>query len=160
VRVSDLYTRRIATGKLPTSNLASWEPVMFDDLATNPNVAAICFGNSNGDATYLQRAHGRIELGIADGSRDCAAIEWPANLTGQVSREHPIRSYRYDPRVRPYYTTAVRNRSPAWTDVYFWFGDVGSASETGTGYTRPIYAAGGEAKVIGVLTIDVTLSAI
>ena len=160
VRVSDLYTRRIIKGELSTTQFAGWEPVMFDDLATNPNVASICFGNANGDATYLQRAHGRIELGISDGSRDCAAIEWPADLTGLVAREHPIRNYRYDPRVRPYYKTAVKNRKPAWTSVYFWFGDAGSASETGTGYTRPIYAPGSDGKLIGVLTIDVTLSAI
>ena len=60
---------------------------MFDDLATNPNVASICFGNPRGDAIYLQRAHGRLEYGIADGAKDCAAIEWPVDATGKVQRD-------------------------------------------------------------------------
>ena len=158
VRVSDLYTRRIATG-LSTTNLASWERTMFDDLLTSPNVASICFGNPNGDAVYLQRAHGRLEFGIADGGHDCDAIEWPADASGHVDRANPIRKYRYDPRVRPWYTAAMSRAEPAWTPVYFWFGDVGSEAETGTGYTRAVRAADGS-QLLGALTIDVTLSAI
>ncbi|MEA2735271.1 MAG: phosphoserine phosphatase RsbU/P [Humisphaera sp.] len=157
VRISDLYTRRIATGKLSSSELATWQPAMFDDLATNPNVASICFGNPQGDAVYLQRAHGRIEYGIADGAKDCAAVEWPVDAAGQVQTDTVLRAYKYDPRVRPWYKTALRNTTPAWTDVYFWFGEAGSESETGTGYTR---AVRDKDNVVGVLTVDVTLSAI
>jgi sigma-B regulation protein RsbU (phosphoserine phosphatase) len=157
VRVSDLYTRRIATAKLSSMELAGWEQVMFDDLATNPNVASICFGNPRGDAVYLQRAHGRLEYGISDGSNDCAAIEWVVSPTGQVQRDKVIREYKYDPRTRPWYKTALHNTTPAWTEVYFWFGEVGSESETGTGYTRAIRDGD---DVVGVLTVDVTLSAI
>lgn len=158
VRVSDLYTRRILAGTLSTTDMASWERPMFDDLVTSQNVASICFGTPTGDATYLQQAHGRLELGISDGDNDCAAIEWPADASGKVDRQNPIRRYRYDPRLRPWYTAALQNDEPAWTDVYFWFGDVGSESETGTGYTRAI--RDGSGKLLGVLTIDVTLSAI
>src|SRR5262249_23736923 len=150
---------RILTGRLSTTDLASWEPVMFEDLATNRNVASICFGSPAGDATYLQHAHDRLELGIASGARDCAAIEWPADSTGRVDRHHPSRQYRYDPRARPWYTSALASPGPTWTPVYFWFGDVGSGLDTGTGYTRAIYRSssgrnGGE-DLIGVLTIDV-----
>jgi sigma-B regulation protein RsbU (phosphoserine phosphatase) len=157
VRLSDLYARRVSTGKLSTTDLKSWEQPMFDDLATTPNVASICFGTPKGDATYLQRAHGRLELGIGSGSYDGAAIEWTADAAGYVNRDNPIRQYRYDPRARPWYKTALNSTGPTWTDVYFWFGEVGSESETGTGYTRAI--RNGD-EVIGVLTIDVTLSAI
>ena len=158
VRVSDLYTRRIATGKLSPTDLATWEQVMFDDLATNPNVASICFGNPRGDAVYLQRAHNRVEYGIADGSRDCDALEWPVDASGHVQRDKVIRQYTYDPRGRPWYKTALRNATATWTDVYFWFGEVGGESETGTGYTRAVHD--GDNNVVGVLTVDVTLSAI
>ena len=158
VRVSDLYTRRILAGTLSTTDMTSWERPMFDDLITSQNVASICFGTPGGDATYLQQVHGRLELGIADGDKDCAAIEWPADAAGNVDRKHPIRQYRYDPRVRPWYTAALRNDEPAWTEVYFWFGDVGSESETGTGYTRAVRDASG--RLLGVLTIDVIVGAI
>lgn len=170
VRVSDLYTRRMKTGRLSTTDLASWEAPMFEDLATNPDIASICFGNTGGDATYLDRTHGRLELGIAHGLQGAHAahaatqaapaincIEWPADASGKVDREHPIRRYFYDAHARPWYTTALANDHPLWTPVYFWFGDVGSDQETGAGYTRRIEKEG---TTVGVLTIDVTLSAI
>lgn len=156
-RLSNLYARRLETGKLSATDLKSWEQIMFDDLVTNPNVAAICFGNLTGDATYLQRAHGRLEVGIADGAKDCAAIEWPAHEDGRVEHDTPIREYRYDPRTRPWYTAVAHRSTPTWTPVYFWFGDAGGEMETGTGYTRPIIVDGNR---IGVLTIDVTLGAV
>jgi sigma-B regulation protein RsbU (phosphoserine phosphatase) len=177
VRVSDLYTRRIEGGRLSTSDLASWEPAMFEDLGSHPDVASICFSNTDGDATYLDRTHGRLELGIAKGLPDTNAnrsqasaapatrnandpinaIEWPADANGHVDREHPIRKYFYDARARPWYQAALRHDQPVWTPVYFWFGDVGTDQETGTGYTRLIRRNG---TAVGVLTIDVTLSAI
>src|ERR1041385_2592755 len=79
VRLSNLYARRLQTRKLSATELKTFEPAMFDDLAATPDVASICFGNPTGDAAYLQRAHGRLELGYSDGSRDCAAIEWQAS---------------------------------------------------------------------------------
>jgi sigma-B regulation protein RsbU (phosphoserine phosphatase) len=157
VRVSDLYTRRITTGKLSTTNLASWEPVMFDDLLTSPNIASICFGTPAGDATYLQRGRGRLELGLADGAKNCDALEFPADSTGRVDRTNPSRQYRYDPRARPWYVSAMEKGEPTWTPVYFWFGNAGDDQETGAGYTRTIRAGD---KLAGVLTIDVTLGAI
>jgi sigma-B regulation protein RsbU (phosphoserine phosphatase) len=158
VRVSDLYARRLATGKLSSTQLAPWEQTMFDDLMTNDNVASICFGNPNGDAIYLLHAHNQLEYGISDGSNQCAAIEWPAEPSGKVDREHPIRKYTYDPRGRPYYTAALAAAHPLWTPIYFWYGEGGSESETGTGYTRTVHAKDGS--LLGVLVIDVTLGAI
>lgn len=157
VATSDLYARRLETKKLSPTDLKSWEPTLFDDLGTSPDVASICFGNPAGDAVYLQRAHGRLELGYSDGAKDCAAIEWQAFADGSVNRAKPLREYRYDPRTRPWYQAAVTNAAPAWTPAYFWFGDAGGAMETGSGYTRPISIDG---KFAGVLTIDVTLGAV
>ncbi len=157
VRVSELYTRRIVTGKLSTTNLASWEQAMFDDLMTNDRVASICFANPNGDSVYLLRAHDRLEYGIGDGSKGCAAIEWPAEPSGKVDRDNPIRKYVYEPRQRPYYLAAMASPIPLWTPVYFWYGEGGSESETGIGYTRAI---GDGKQVLGVVVIDVTLGAI
>lgn len=157
MRLSDLYARRLEMGRLSATDLHAWQPVMFDDLLTAPDVASICFGNPSGDSVYLQRAHGRLELGYADGSRDCAAIEWRAFPDGTADTEHPLRTYRYDPRTRPWYTAAIESGQATWTPAYFWFGDAGGAMETGTGYTRQIVVKG---KLAGVLTVDVTLGAV
>jgi serine phosphatase RsbU (regulator of sigma subunit) len=158
VRVSDLYARRINMGKLSTTDLASWESMLFDDLMTNDRVASICFGNPAGDAIYLLRAHGRLEYGIGNGSTNCETLEWPAEPSGKIDREHPIRKYTYEPRQRPYYTTAIASARPVWTPVYFWYGEGGSEFVTGTGYTRAIRDVHGALR--GVVVIDVTLGAI
>src|SRR5688500_6939515 len=54
VQLSELYARRLQTGKLSPADLKSWEQVMFDDLMTSADVASICFCNPRGEATYAQ----------------------------------------------------------------------------------------------------------
>ncbi len=159
LRVSDLYQRRIEEGLLDTKNLATWERPMFHDLASFPDVASICYATLNADCTWLLHAHGRLELGLVDGNARDKAIEWPMTASGKVDREHPIRVYHYDASIRPWYRAAIAaGTSPVWTPIYFWFGPQGTASETGTGYTRTIADRNGN--VLGVLVVDVTLGAL
>jgi sigma-B regulation protein RsbU (phosphoserine phosphatase) len=158
MRVSVSYANRIARGDLNTTDLASWERAMFNDLASFPDVASICFSTPNGDCTWLLHAHGRLELGLVSGNERDKAIEYPATDDGKVDRNHPIRVYHYDATQRPWFQTAIASSQPIWTPIYFWFGPQGAASETGTGYTRSISSRDG--KLLGVLVIDVTLSAL
>ena len=160
VRISDLYALRIERGELPTSGLTAWEPTMLDDLLTAPDVASICFGNDSGDSTWLLRHAGRLEVGRADGPRESFTQEFIVNTsTGALDLDHPIRTYQYDPRKRPWYAAALASDTPVWTPIYFWFGDAGADLETGTGYARTI-ADPGTHTVRGVLVIDVTLGAL
>lgn len=158
--VSDRYALRVRDGRLPAGgDMSAWLRPMFDDLTTTPAVASICFGNDAGDATWLLRGQqAPLELGYSDGARDCAAVEWAVNpLTGAVA-ETPIRTYRYDPRTRPWYTAALGAPGPRWTPIYFWFGESGADRTTGTGYTRVVRDPAGERR--GVLVIDVTLESL
>ena len=161
VRISDLYTRRIEHGILPTrGGLQAWERPMLDDLVTSPDVASICFGNAQGDATWLLRNKGRLEVGRADGPRDNFTQEFVVDpSTGQIDTANPIRTYQYDPRGRPWYDVALRSTEPTWTPIYFWFGNAGGDLEAGSGYTRVIkdHQSG---EVAGALVIDVTLGAL
>jgi phosphoserine phosphatase RsbU/P len=157
VRISDLYARRIENKILPTNGLAAWERPMLDDLVTTPDVASICLGNAQGDATWLLRNKGRLEVGRADGSRENFAQEFVVDpSTGIADTANPIRTYQYDPRVRPWYQVALRSAEPTWTPIYFWFGSSGDDLETGSGYTRPIKSLDRK-EVVGVLVVDVTL---
>lgn len=157
VRVSDLYERRLAGGVLSTRELSGWERYMLDDLATTPTVASICFANPGGDTTWLLRAHGRLELRRVSGARIDAAQEFEVDQAGRIEPE-PIRTYRYDPRERPWYQAALAADGPVWTPVYFWFPDQGSDWVTGAGYSRAIRDPDG--RLLGVLVIDVTLGAL
>ena len=154
VRVSDLYARRIDDGLLPISDMGQWERAMLDDLVTSPRVASICFGNAEGDATWLLRGDGRMELGRVSGGRNDEAEEYEISPRGEVGKELLRKLYRFDPRERPWYPAALASESPVWTPVYFWFGQQGGAASTGTGYTRALRREG---EVVGVLVIDVSL---
>jgi sigma-B regulation protein RsbU (phosphoserine phosphatase) len=157
VRVSDLYTRRVEQGVLGAADLRAWEQFMLDDLLTTPDVASICFGNERGEATWLLRAHGRLEVGRVIQGRNDEAIEFEMLPDGST-RPDPLRVYTYDPRQRPWYAAAIESRSPTWTPVYFWFGDQGADTETGAGYTRLVESSGGHPS--GVLVVDVTLGSL
>ncbi|CAN5582216.1 hypothetical protein BH09PLA1_BH09PLA1_05030 [soil metagenome] len=158
VRVSDLYARRLAEGVLSSTDLAAWETPMFHDLAVNPDVASICFSTLDGDCTWLLHAHDRLELGMVRGSDKDHAIEFAADSDGKVDRSKPIRVYRYDATARPWFKAATASNEPGWTPIYFWFGEGGPASETGTGYTRIVRDSAGT--ILGVLVIDVTLGSL
>jgi sigma-B regulation protein RsbU (phosphoserine phosphatase) len=157
IEVSDRYALRVRDGRLPAAgDLSAWARPMFDDLVTTPNVASICFGNARGDAVWLLRGQNApLELGFSDGAKPDGAKEFPVDpATGTVGTK-PIRVYRYDPRERPWYPAALKHVGPVWTPIYFWFGETGQDRTTGTGYTRVVRDAAGEA--LGVLVIDVTL---
>src|SRR5688500_12405898 len=162
IEVSDRYALRVREGRLPVAGAdlsQSWRQQMFDDLTTTPAVASICFGNAAGDSTWLLRGQqAPLELGHSDGSRDCAAIEFAVDPNTSAVATTPIRTYRYDPRARPWYDAALRSGGPVWTPIYFWFGESGADRTTGTGYTRVVKGADG--KRLGVLVVDVTLQSL
>jgi phosphoserine phosphatase RsbU/P len=160
IEVSDRYEQRVREGRLPASGdiTRAWFQPMFDDLGTTPNVASICFGNTEGDATWLLRGQNwprEYELGFSDKAKDNGARELPVDPKTAAISTKPIRVYKYDPRERPWYATALSSVGPIWTPIYFWYGEAGYDRTTGTGYTRVVRSGAGE--ILGVLVIDVTL---
>ena len=135
MRVSDLYVRRVASNQLSTDRFDDWLQPMFNDLVTSPEIASICFANVRGDTTWLLRRSGHLEFGLVDGPAGGSATEWVVDDQGVVSTS-PLRKYTYIARERPWYITALENDQPVWTPIYFWFGDFGTETEIGTGYSR------------------------
>lgn len=154
VRVSDQYARRIERGALPTRDLTAWESTMLDDLATTPAIASICFGNANGETTWLLHNKGRLEVGRVTGPGHDEAVEYVMRLDGTIE-SRAIRRYVYDPRERPWWKVATSAAGPTWTPIYFWFGETALDGTASTGHTRVIRNAQGEME--GVLIVDVTL---
>jgi sigma-B regulation protein RsbU (phosphoserine phosphatase) len=179
VRVSDLYARRVAEGRLPTKNLEAWRMPMLEDMLSDPRVVSICFANTDGDAVWLSRFDAPVpasqpasapqpstqnaehelalEFGWSDGGTK--------NQVGTIVDEHgkeiariPERSaIKYDPSSRPYWKAALASETPVWTQIYFWYSNKGSDTEASTGYTRKVFDANG--KFAGVLVVDSTLRA-
>lgn len=155
VRVSDLYALRVDTGRLNVGQLDAWRPFIIEDLRTTPQIASICLGTSRGTATWALDRRGRIDVGSVSADKGNLAVELAVEDDNRVGTQ-PLRTYQYDPRLRPWYTTAMESDGPTWTPIYLWFDEHPSANEltTGTGYVRS-FATGG--KPGAVLVVDVSL---
>jgi sigma-B regulation protein RsbU (phosphoserine phosphatase) len=158
VRTSDRYARRLEGGVLPDPPKEAWERPMLDDLMTTPNVASICYGNAAGDATWLLRGPGRLEIGRAHAGAENGAIEFAFDPAAAVPRGPPLRVYTYDPRTRPWWSAATNSDGPRWTPIYPWFAGNSADTTIGAGYVRKFTNPDGALR--GVLVIDVTLGAL
>jgi phosphoserine phosphatase RsbU/P len=158
VRVSDRYARRLEAGVLPDPPKQAWERVMLDDLTTTPNVASICYGNAAGDATWLLRGPGRLEVGRGEGGRANGTVEFAIDPATGATRGEPLRTYAYDPRDRPWWSTALGSDGPRWTPIYAWYVGNNAEDVVGAGYVRKVLNPDGSLR--GVIVIDVTLGAL
>lgn len=159
VRTSNLYAARLRTGSLSARDLPVWERTMLEDLSATPEVASIAFGGTDGSATWLLRGPGRLEVGRVRAGLNDQAFEGVMDAKGNVGEE-PLRIYHYDPRERPWFQAALDSKGPTWTPIYFWFGEGGADTTTGTGYVQRVPAADGSPSgpSAGVLVVDVSLA--
>lgn len=155
VRTSDRYAHRLEAATLPDPPTEAWERAMFDDLATEPHVASICYGNAAGDATWLLRGPGRLEVGRARGGGADQTVELPVDPKTGALGHTPLRTYTYDPRTRPWWKVAVDHDGPRWTPIYPWFTGDSNDATVGAGYARKMIGDGGRLR--GLLVVDATL---
>jgi sigma-B regulation protein RsbU (phosphoserine phosphatase) len=158
METSNLYARRLEADALPDPPGRAWTRFMLDDLVTTPPVASICYANTNGDATYLLRGANRLEVGYCDGAKPNGTVEYSINPNSAKLSAHPLRTYTYDARTRPWWDVALASSEPTWTPIYPWYGDKTVESLIGTGYTRAIKDPQGHLR--GVVVVDVTLGAL
>jgi signal transduction histidine kinase/CheY-like chemotaxis protein/HPt (histidine-containing phosphotransfer) domain-containing protein len=64
------------------------------------------------------------------------------------------RSAPYDPRTRPWYTAALQQGGPVWTDIYIF----ASSGQLGVTYAQPIYTRGGD--LWAVFGVDLSLASL
>lgn len=160
-RLSDVYAGQLHDGRLPTTGLQAWEPVMADDLARTPGVASICFASTDGETTWLLRGRKGLEVGRVRGGAvepgATNAVEFPVTARGAIDGP-AIRTYTYLAHERPWYKAGLASDAPTWTPVYAWYADDVNEASIGIGYTRAIKDNAGATR--GVLVIDITLGAL
>ena len=160
VRVSDLYAARVVQNTLPaTAELSRWERPIFDSLAIRPNVAAVCFANPSGQATWVMRNEGGMIAGRSDGPGPGQAREHRIDANGTLSSQ-TLRTYQFDAPNRAWYRLALGQTEPAWTPVYTWYSDAPGVAPpvAAVGYTRSIVDA--QKRLLGCVVVDVTLKSI
>ena len=154
--VVDLNANAIRNQQLDLEKPRSWLPHLLKQSKVFDSLSYIYAGNKKGDYIALQR---KDEGGLAYNVRDAAS----KNLLDDYSIEfdgteknlnNPV---VYDPRLRPWYQTAVKAGKPVWTDIYQFIGSKGT-EQLGMSFVAPYLDNKNELQ--GVLGADFSLTRI
>jgi PAS domain S-box-containing protein len=125
------------------------------ELTRFPTVVSIAYADEEGQYFGVSRDVGSVplSLAIADRSTDGHLEGWQIDQAGRRLRRFAVSEAPFDPRKRPWYTSAVSAGAPVWTPVYLWVsGDAGLDAVTAV--------RDGTGRLQGVLDVSLTLSGI
>ncbi|KPJ78430.1 MAG: oxidoreductase [Deltaproteobacteria bacterium SG8_13] len=152
-------TRRLLSAEVVSSNekyQQTLERYFLDQLAIYPHFAGIYIGKPNGDFFYVSR-HTRYAAGgfrtkiiqNENGGRHTQLI-WRDEQMRLVADEIDPED-TYDPRQRPWYQKALKQRSIVWTDPYVFF----TSRKPGITIAGPAYDGSGTLK--GIVGVDIEI---
>ncbi len=146
-----MNTAAIASGNLDPDDFPNLERYLWNQTKLSDRTTTIYYGDEQGKFLLLKREAENLVY-IRDEST--APDRQIYRLDSQGNRTELIQTAAYDPRTRPWYTTAKQSGKATWSPIY-----VFTASPVlGITPVMPIYNETG--KLRGVLAIDLTLSQI
>ena len=141
----------IASGNLDPEDFPNLERYLWNQTKLSDRTTTIYYGDEQGRFLLLKREAEDLVY-IRDESTAPDRQIYRLDSTG--NRTELIKTAPYDPRTRPWYTTAKQSGKPTWSPIY-----VFTASPVlGITPVAPIYSETGSLR--GVLAIDLTLSQI
>ncbi|MEA3497661.1 MAG: cache domain-containing protein [Campylobacterota bacterium] len=126
----------------------------YEQLQINKQFASIYYANTNGDFIMLSRnKDGYLTKVITSnhlGNRTGIKRQFDTNMDKILST---LTTYdNYDPRVRPWYIEALKQKSLIWTQPYVFF----TSLQPGITTASPIYDK--KNKIAGVVGVDIEIS--
>ena len=154
--VVNINANAISNNQLDINNLRSWLPHLLKQRQLFDSLSYIYCGNERGDYLALQRLEkGGLAYNIKDSETGGFMEDYHINEEGHSLNLH--NPTKYDPRIRPWYQTAVKAGQAVWTEIYEFIGSKGT-EQLGMSFVYPFYD---ENKMLqGVLGSDFTLSRI
>jgi len=134
--------------------IARWAPFGLEVIHAYPQFANFNIGDPFGQfLMHKQMPDGAIDTKIIERLKDGGtSVRWiRRDAAGQVVKLEEISGDTYDPRVRPWYVGAVKNRGLYWTDVYLFFSD----NKPGITVSYPIYQK--QDQLLAVVSLDIAL---
>jgi len=132
------------------------EKYFLDQLAIYPHFAGIYVGLPNGDFLYVSRSNDRVENGYRTkiishhgGLRE-TRLRW-RNLAHETVDEAQDQQDTYDPRKRPWYLKALKEKAIVWTDPYIFF----TSQKPGITIAGPIFRSGGQLQAVVGVDIEI-----
>ncbi|MEG5001661.1 PAS domain S-box protein [Microcoleus sp. B4-D4] len=146
-----MNTAAIASGNLNPEDFPNLERYLWNQTKLSDRTTTIYYGDEQGRFLLLKREAEDLVY-IRDEST--APNRQIYRLDSQGNRTELIQTAPYDPRTRPWYTTAKQSGKASWSPIYVFT----AAPVLGITPVMPIYNQTGSLQ--GVLAIDLTLSQI
>jgi hypothetical protein len=135
-------------------NRSEVEALAIQILRTYPQLTTFSIANTKGDFTMLKKkSDGSIDTKNIELSEAGRRVSWTRrDKQGKIVKVEESVDDSYDPRVRPWYIGAVKDKGLYWTDVYIFFSD----QSPGVTASMPVYDQ--DKKLRGVLGVDIKLA--
>jgi adenylate cyclase len=130
------------------------EALAIQILRTYPQLTAFSIAGTRGDFLMPKKMpDGAIHTKNIEHSEAGRRVSWTRrDQQGKIVKVEESLDDSYDPRVRPWYIGAVKNKGLYWTDVYIFFSD----QSPGVTASMPVYDQ--DEKLLGVLGVDIKLA--
>ena len=154
--VVDLNANAIRNQQLDLEKPRSWLPHLLKQSTVFDSLSYIYAGNKAGDYIALQRKdEGGLAYNVRDATSKNLLDDYSIEFDGtEKNLNNPV---VYDPRLRPWYQTAVKAGKPVWTDIYQFIGSKGT-EQLGMSFVAPYLDNKNELQ--GVLGADFSLTRI
>ncbi|MCW7752984.1 PAS domain S-box protein [Desulfobotulus sp. H1] len=151
-RINATNARLMTTGLLNQKDQEELERHFLGQIRENPEVSSIYFGNTRGGLATSGREHtGDATYFISTDHFETGFFRKFA-VTEEDGRGELLQYFPgFDSRVRPWFTKALKEGRPVWSDIYFLF----STDEMAISASRPLWDGGGE--LAGVVAVDLFL---
>ncbi|MEM9539384.1 MAG: ATP-binding protein [Cyanobacteria bacterium P01_E01_bin.42] len=147
-----LNAKAIAIGQLDITDPLALDRWFIQQLQVYNSVTGIYFGNEAGGFTGPERGRdGTFTIYATENFQAGNLHQYASDRQG--NRQELLETFPdYDPRKRPWYTSAVEERKAVWSEIYPFAADL----SLGISASLPIYDARGELQ--GVVETDLALA--
>ncbi|MEP0963994.1 MAG: cache domain-containing protein [Roseobacter sp.] len=153
----ELATRLAENRVIASEDFEQLEQLLFQQLQIAPQFAGIFYGDKSGSFVYVMRSKGPSSFRSKIITRDDAArvteLIWRDDDFDVVTYVQDPQD-AYDPRTRPWFQSAEKERSSIWTDPYIFF----TSQTPGITAASPVFNADGNIR--GVVGVDIDIEAI
>jgi sigma-B regulation protein RsbU (phosphoserine phosphatase) len=158
-RINRVNAELLAQGMLPTDDLPRWRDTLITELRAYSMLSSIVWGSADGQATWICRYIGdddHIYYALKGAAAGENITEYRIDASGKVESK-PSGTFKFDPRIRPWYIAPIRANGPAWCEPFLWVGG-GDAKEVtlGISYGQPVRDSAGA--ILGVIDADLSLN--
>jgi signal transduction histidine kinase/CheY-like chemotaxis protein len=150
--VTEINASAIQYGTLDLQNEAVLERHFWQQMRVFETLRPIAFGSEQGTIHAVDRMpDGSLVIRVIDVSTNGKYHTYSVDPQGNRDRLLKVND-TFDPRTRPWYTGAVQDGRPTWTEVYPYFSTLGLAISA----TYPLYDETG--RLLGVTNATLSLA--